>query len=77
VDPGDAYRIAEVPADLVIRHPLLEYAQTFRMDGARLVVRRDFLQRPGRLAPNQFGEWLDILRRIDLGEDGKVRLAPR
>jgi hypothetical protein len=77
IDVSQTHRFAEVPQDLVIRHPLLDYSQTYRLQDGLLVVRRDYFQRPGRLAPNQFADWLDILRRIDLAEESKVRLIAR
>lgn len=77
IDPGEAYRIVELPPDVLVRHPLLEYAQTFRLIDGKLLVQRQWLQRPGRLVPSLFGEWLDLLRRLDLAEESKLKLAPR
>ncbi len=77
IDAGPALRIAELPADVHVEHPLLDYALTFARDGARIVVRREYLQRPGRLPAAQFGEWLGLLRTLDLAEDTKLRLLPR
>ncbi len=77
IDPGQAFRITELPADTLVRHALIEYAQTFRLVDGKLTVRREYLQRPGRLEPALFGEWLDLLRRLDLAEETKVKLAAR
>lgn len=77
IDPGPALRVAELPADVHITHPLLDYSLTFTRNGEGIVMRREYLQRPGRLPANQFGEWLRVLRALDLAEDARLRLLPR
>ncbi|MEZ5965570.1 MAG: hypothetical protein R3F56_17175 [Planctomycetota bacterium] len=77
IDPGQAFRFVEIPADVLVRHPLIDYAQTFRLVGGKLVIRRQWTQRPGRLDASLFGEWLDLLRRLDLAEETKIKLAAR
>jgi len=77
IDPGAAYRLVEVPKDVLVQHPLVEYAQTFRLVDGKLVVQRQWQQRPGRLSAAMFDEWLDLLRKLDLAEEVKVKLGPR
>lgn len=77
IDPGPALRVAELPTDVHVTHPLLDYSLTFTRKGEGIVVRREYLQRPGRLPADQFGEWLRVLRTLDLAEDAKLRLLPR
>lgn len=77
VDPGDAYRFAEVPAPFRTRHPLVELSLTYRRDGQRLVIRREMVQRPGTIPPSEFGEWRALLRRADTAEDKRLRLVAR
>lgn len=77
IDPGEGFQLVELPRDVLVRHPLLDYAQTFRLVDGKVVVERRWLQRSGRLAPALYGEWLDLLRQLDLAEDGKLKLAAR
>ena len=77
IDTGPALRVAELPDDVHITHPLLDYSLTFARKGEGIVMRREYLQRPGRLPANQIGEWLRVLRALDLAEDAKLRLLPR
>lgn len=77
IDVNETHRLAELPADVTVRHALLDYSQSYRLDAGKLLVRREFLLRPGRLAANQFGEWLNLLRRLDLAEETKLRLLKR
>jgi hypothetical protein len=77
IDPGTSFLIAEMPADTLVQHALVEFAQTFRLVDGKLLVHRRHVVRPGRLHPSLFGEWLDLLRRLDLAEEVKIKLAPR
>ena len=74
VDPGDHYRFLEVPETIRLRHMLMEFALTYRLDGGRMVIRREVVQRPGVIPPSQFGEWRGLLRRLDLAEETNLRL---
>ncbi len=77
LDLGEGYRLVELPEDTNITHPLLEYEQTFRFEGNRVHIRREFRQHTGRLAPGLFAEWMALLRRLDLIEEANLRLARR
>ena len=77
MDPGAHYRFLEVPNAVRVRHMLMEFALTYRRDGERMIIRREVVQRPGTIPPSQFGEWRDLLRRLDLAEEASLRLTAR
>jgi hypothetical protein len=77
VDPGALHRFASVPADVRVRHMLLDFELAFRLEGDKLVVRREVLLRPGTIPAAQFDEWARLLRRLDLAEDLQLELVGR
>ena len=76
VDPGEGYRFTEVPETVRVRHMLIEYELSFRLDAGRMVIRRELVQRPGTVAASQFGAWRELLRKLDVAEETNLRLAP-
>ena len=76
IDPGDHYRFTSLPAPVRVRHHLIDFSLTYRRDSHRVIVRREVVQHPGTVAPSQFAEWLDLLRKLDLAEDANLELAP-
>ncbi|MHC5063649.1 MAG: hypothetical protein ACYTG5_06715, partial [Planctomycetota bacterium] len=77
VDPGDAFRLAEIPESSRVRHPLLDHELLFSLEEQKLRLRLSLTRRPGRLAANRYPEWRQMLRRLDLAENNRIRLQAR
>jgi hypothetical protein len=77
VDPGPAFRIVGLPRSAAMPDPAFDWWQTVARDGERIVWRRGFTQRPGRIEAGAFHGWLDHLRAIDELELQPAQLVRR
>jgi hypothetical protein len=77
IEPGDAWRIVELPPPVHVRHALLDYDLTFTRSGTGVTVRRTVRTLPGTLPAATFEEWLRVLRALDLAEERQIKLAAK
>jgi hypothetical protein len=77
VVPGPHWQVVAPPPQAQERRQLLDYALATRRVADGLELRRDARILPGEIAPAQFAEWLDLLRKVDQFEEGGIRMAKR
>jgi len=77
VDPGAHFRFVAMPPNVRVRHMLMDFTLSFRRDGDKIIIRRNYVQHAGTIPVSQFAEWIELLRRLDLAETTKLELKRR
>jgi hypothetical protein len=73
IDCGER-RPAPLPEGVFIHRMVIDYAQSWSLDGNLLNVKRTLRVRPGRIPPERYPELLGLCRHIDDVEASRVRL---
>lgn len=74
VDPGAAFEVVETPTDTRTNKMLIDYTLSYDRSAGKTTITRDFLQRAGRVEPEQFDEWRALLKTLDDAESRNLRL---
>ncbi len=77
VDPGEHFRLIEIPESVRVRTHLIDYTLYYRLRDGKLIITRRMLMRPGRIEPEAFDEWVKLLRHIDQAEKAGIKFAAR
>jgi hypothetical protein len=77
IDPGETFMISVLPEPLLVRERLLDYGLSFTREGEKVVMERRVVVRPGRIPAAAFGEWLDVLKRVDEAENQRIVVEDR
>lgn len=73
--PSTGVRWTHPPEDTLLIDKRLVYALTWRVDGARLVVARSFLLRPGLVDIEEYPDFVELCKRIDAAEQATLHLV--
>jgi tetratricopeptide (TPR) repeat protein len=68
IEPGSAYRLERLPADVALAGALGVYSLAFELEGDVVIVERQLTLTPGRLEPVAFRAFIDFCERVDAAE---------